>query len=143
MRPSWKRTALPVLAASAFIGAATSAHAGQDVAIAAQAGPVACTEAGASVQIDVAVTSTSAAPLGIFVSTGGAFSNAGAVMEWTSHGRTKGAEGTVGVGVARAGDTPVAICAVQSGANGNDGRRACTSVTVSAPCDGVSGSGEV
>ncbi len=142
MTAAWRRS-IAVFAgvASLVLGGGTFAHAanGTSLAVVADAeAPVCSTDnTSATVEINAAVTSTaSAAPLGILVSTDGgvSFTNLGTVANWTSNGRTKTAEETVQVSVAANVSTPVEVCFVQPGANGNAFKKACADVSVSPSC---------
>jgi hypothetical protein len=130
------------LAAAALCSAPAFADDGPDLAVAAQQSSFSCSSpTDASVQIDAAVTSRSGAPLTILVSTGGEFTVAGEVRNWSSHGRTKAAEGTVAIAVPAGVATPVTICFARPGGKPGEPREACATVVVTPACDQGSGSG--
>ena len=142
MRTDWKRTvALLAVGASVLIGSASAVHAanGTSLAVVADAGDPTCSgdNTSATVEIGAAVTSTaSASPLTILVSTDGGvnFTNLGTVANWTSNGRTKTAEETIEVTVPANVSTPVEVCFVQPGANGNPFKKVCADLTLTPSC---------
>ncbi len=147
---SHKRTlAAPALAALVLVALTGTANAGNGSGMelgAAVEGPNSCTTpVAASVDVDVAVTAGSAAPVTFSVSiAGGPFTDAGTSNNWTSYGKTKALEETIRLSVAANGlGSQVWICAAQPGANGkgNDTRSACVVVVPGVLCDGTSGTG--
>ena len=139
-----KRTvALNLVAASALVAAMpVQAANGSSVAVAAHLVSSSCVGPSIRMQIDVAVTATSAAPLTLFVNAGGGFADAGTLDQWSSYGRTKAVEETLEATIPP-GVQGVGICVAQPGSNGNPARSACVSVPAPAPCDGGSGSDQI
>lgn len=93
----------------------------------------------ASVEITAAVTSSgSTSPASVLVSTDGGvtFTNVGTVetTDWSGSGRTKTAEETILVNLAANVSTPVTICFIQPGANGNPLKKACSDLTITPSC---------
>ena len=137
---TFKRTvATPALAALSLV-AASLAHAGPGIAVAAEMGPVTCSGGLTSVEIDVAVTAGAAAPFTMQASTGGDFANLGTYSNWASYGKTKGAEESFQVTLPIATSAQVTVCVAQPG---NGSPQACTAVSLPAMCDGGSGSDRV
>jgi hypothetical protein len=140
-----KRTvATPAVAAFILLAAAGFAHAGgSGIDVAAEVAGQGCSGPLTSLQIDAAITASAAAPYTFSVSANGITVAAATFANWTSYGRTKGAEQTLQV-LLPPGIPTVTVCALQAGANGNAARSACVAVTVpQLQCDGGSGSGMV
>jgi hypothetical protein len=137
-----------VVALACVVATASLASNGTKLSVVAEDGSPSCSASGttAAVTITTAVTSSgSAAAASVLLSTDGGVTftqvDTVATGDWTGSGRTKTAEKSITVNVASGATTPVTICFVQPGSNGNEFKKACADLSLAPSCGPVCGAG--
>jgi hypothetical protein len=144
------RVPLGMFCALAFAGlaAVADANSGTKLSVVTEADRHVCSadNTSATVIVTAAVTSSgSTAPASVLVSTDGGvtFTQVHTIAEtdWLHNGRTKTAEVEIELTLTANVLTPVTVCFLQPGANGNELKKACSDLSITPICSGDPGGG--